>query len=273
MNQQTLTRPLPPGFTTRLAVLLGLLVVAAGVLFLGFGPIPQPTWYHDFADQRPLLAVPHMLNVSSNEPFLLVGALGLFYLARFAPAGPGGAFREAAERRPFVLFFLGIFLTGIGSSYYHLGPNNERLVWDRLPIMLAVMALFAAVIGERVSRKLGTLLLVPLLLLGPGSVVQWYFSGDLRLYSLVQGYPVVAMPLMLALFPARYTRGRDFLIAIGWYVLAKAGELLDRPVYEALAGLVSGHTLKHLFSAAGAYWVLHMLMRRKAKEQPASPRL
>ena len=49
-------------------------------------PIAQFPGYHDLADQRPLLGIPHFWNIASNLPFLLVGAAGLALLRR-RPAG------------------------------------------------------------------------------------------------------------------------------------------------------------------------------------------
>ena len=48
---------------------------------LAVPPIPQPQAYHGFADQRTLLGMPNFWNVVSNLPFILVGALGLRYVA------------------------------------------------------------------------------------------------------------------------------------------------------------------------------------------------
>lgn len=31
-------------------------------------------------------------------------------------------------------FFLGVASTAFGSAYYHLKPDDARLVWDRLPV-------------------------------------------------------------------------------------------------------------------------------------------
>lgn len=31
-------------------------------------------------------------------------------------------------------FYIGVALVAFGSSYYHLEPNDARLVWDRLPV-------------------------------------------------------------------------------------------------------------------------------------------
>src|SRR4051812_8016019 len=79
--------------------LLGLLLIP---------PIPQPQDYHQFADRTTLLGIPNFWNVVSNLPFILVGAVGLFHV------------RDLAGR----VIFLGVFLTGFSSSYYHWNPND-----------------------------------------------------------------------------------------------------------------------------------------------------
>src|SRR3990170_5032354 len=90
-------RARPLGFLFGLAAvsLLGLLLVP---------PIPQSQIYHGFADQRTLYGIPNFWNVVSNLPFILVGALGLWQVRRDLSAS---------------IFFLGVFLTGFTSSYYH----------------------------------------------------------------------------------------------------------------------------------------------------------
>jgi hypothetical protein len=229
--------------STARGTLLRLLAVAApgiaGAAFLFAGPpLPQPTSYHDFADQRPLLDVPHCLNVVSNLPFLLIGAAGLRFVLRRDAVGPDRPFLTAAERRPYAVLFLGVGLTAFGSAYYHLDPNNDRLVWDRLPMALAFMGLFDAVLGERVGVAAGRRLLLPLVAAGLGSVLYWHWTeqqgrGDLRPYYLVQFYPILAIPLLLLLFPPRYTGTGGLFAALGWYVLAKVLEHPgDAPVYS-----------------------------------------
>ena len=127
-------------------VFLGLMAASlAGLLLLP--PIPQDQSYHHFADQRTLLGVPNFWNVISNLPFIAVGAAGL---RRFH--------RDPAT---FVIF-LGIFLTGFGSSYYHWNPSDSTLFWDRLPMTLCFMAILAVVVEERISARLGATLLWPL---------------------------------------------------------------------------------------------------------------
>ena len=211
--------------------------------------------------------MPHALNVVSNLPFVLVGGWGLLFLASRRSAE---AFREPAERWAYYVFFAGIALTGVGSAYYHWHPDNPRLLWDRLPLAVAFMAFFDAIIAERVDLRAGLRLLVPLALLGAGSVLYWHWTelegrGDLRPYLLVQFYPLAAVPFLLCCSPPRYTRAADVWGVIAWYAGAKGLELLDAAIYSA-GHVVSGHTLKHLVAAVGAYMVLFMLQHRRALE-------
>jgi hypothetical protein len=66
----------------------------------------------------------------------------------------------------------------------------------------------------------------------------------------------------MLLVAAKYTRGSDYAVIVGFYVLAKILEETDREVF-ALGHIVSGHTLKHLAAAAAGYWILRMLQKRK----------
>jgi hypothetical protein len=120
---------------------------------------------------------------------------------------------------------------------------------------------------ERISVKGGVLLLPLLVAGGLVSVVYWYQgelrgAGDLRFYALVQFYPLLGVPLMMALFPPRYTRGADLFGSLEWYGAAKCFERLDANIF-ALGHLISGHTLKHLAAGLGCYWILRMLRARQ----------
>jgi len=84
------------------------------------------------------------------------------------------------------VFFLGVFLTGIGSSYYHWDQNDGLLFWDRLLMTLAFAAILALVVEERVGTKIGAILLWPALVTGLFSLLLWRWTGDLRLYFWVQ---------------------------------------------------------------------------------------
>jgi hypothetical protein len=246
--------------------LLTLFFLALGLIMF-LPPIAQVADYHNFADTRRFVGLANFLNVVSNGGFLVAGYLGLTFLwGRSRDCFTGKlAGVVASEWWQYFVFFVGAILTALGSAYYHLSPGNETLVWDRLPMTIMFMSLFSAVIGERIDRQAGLQLFVPLLLLGVGSVVNWVNTealgvGDLRFYAVVQFFPMLALPLILWIFPPRYSHGHLFYVVLGLYVLAKVFEAADSFVFEAIA--VSGHTIKHLLGGLSAYYVLEMLKVR-----------
>lgn len=139
---------------------------------------------------------------------------------------------------------------------------------------LAFMALLASVIGERISGRAGGRLLWPLLLVGGLSTLYWHVTeqrgaGDLRPYGLVQFGTMVLVPLILLLFPARYTGAAYYWLSFGCYGLAKMAEYFDQGLLRLTA--VSGHTWKHHAAATSAYWILRMLERRRPLAAGAQP--
>jgi hypothetical protein len=242
---------------------LVLIVPAVVIVIISFlvPPIPQPLAYHNFADHRPWLGIPNFGDVVSNLPFAIVGLWGLIVM--FMPGAT--KFVDERERWLYLVMFAALILTAFGSGYYHLAPNNARLVWDRIPIMIVFMALLAAVIAERVTVSVGLLLFPVFEIVGVASVLYWRSSelrghGDLRFYAAVQVYAVLILLLAL-LLPPKYTRGSDFAIIVGFYALAKIFEAADHQIFS-LGNIVSGHTLKHLAAAAAGYWILRMVKKR-----------
>jgi tryptophan-rich sensory protein len=246
--------------------LLFVITVIVIVVDLLLPRIPQPQSYHMFADQRSFLGIPNFGDVVSNVPFAIVGVWGLVFLLRSNSEQISEHFIDRRERWFYLIIFFGLLLTAFGSSYYHLKPSNARLVWDRLPMTIVFMSLVSALVAERINLRAGLWLLPILLLIGVGSVLQWYISelrgvGDLRFYATVQAYSVLFL-LMALLFPPRYTFGSDLVGVAGFYILAKVLETLDKPIFR-IGHIVSGHTLKHLAAAMAGYWVLRMVKRRR----------
>src|SRR3954449_11678858 len=200
-----------------LVALLGLMAASLAILPL-LPPIAQDPSYHQFADQRTLLGIPNFWNVVSNLPFILVGAAGLKYFRRDLSAG---------------VFFLGVFLTGFSSSYYHWNPNDAGLSWDRLPMAIAFTAILANVVQERIDAKVGKVLLWPLVMLGIASLLWWRHTDDLRLYGWVQFFPCLVLPLIFWLFAPKHSGTWYWFAAAGWYLLAKVLEYADAAVYSA----------------------------------------
>ena len=228
-------------------------------------PLPEPQVFRGLADHRAMLGIPNFLNVVSNLPFLLVGVWALIFLSR--GAANGKTFAERLERWPYFICFIAVSVTCFGSIYFHLETDSARLFWDRLPMAIAFMALFSAVIVERIGIRPGLRLLIPLVLAGIASVLYWRWSllhatENLLPYALVQYGSMSAIVVIAAVYPSRYTRGADLFQVVAIYAFAKVAEVLDAQIY-AMGEIVSGHTLKHLIAALAAYWLLRMLRRRE----------
>ena len=229
-----------------LLVLFGLMVASLGGVLL-LPPIPQDQSYHQFADQRTILGVPNFWNVVSNLPFLAVGAAGL---------------RRFRTDPATVVFFLGVFLTGVGSSYYHWNPNDDTLFWDRLPMTLSFAAILALVVKERASERAGALLLWPALATGLFSLLVWRWTDDLRIYFWVQFFPGLAVVLLFLLYRPKYSGTFYWVVAGLLYALAKVFEFTDKAIYSA-GNLLSGHTLKHLAAAGACFAILRYFQTRR----------
>jgi hypothetical protein len=245
---------------TRTRYIVGFTVLSVLAAFL-LPAMPQPVSYHDFADHREMLGVANFLDVASNAAFVLVGLAGFAVVLRSRTE-----FASNSERWPYAVFFAGMVLTGLGSAYYHLVPDNERLFWDRLPMTIAFMSLISAQVVDRIDTKMGLGLLLPMLLVGAASVIYWRATeragvGNVVPYAVLQGYSVVILFLMALLQPSRYTRGNDIYWVFAGYVMAKLLETFDRQLLS-LGHLVSGHTLKHLAAAFAGLVVCRMLYLR-----------
>lgn len=220
------------------------------------------------ADRRGFLGIPNFGDVVSTVPFGVIGIWGLLLLLSSDSDRLAGRFLDSRERWPYVLVFIGLLLRAFGSSYYHLSTNNARLVWDRLPMTIAFMAMVAAIIAKRISLRAGLWLLPLLLLVAMGSILQWYTSeargaGDLRFYAAVQAYS--ALVLLLALiFPKRYTRTSDLAVVVGFYALAKALESLDKPIFGV------GHIVQRPYPQASGGRCCRLLNLANATKEPAA---
>ncbi|KTD62493.1 ceramidase domain-containing protein [Legionella shakespearei] len=234
------------------------LIVFSLTLIVLFTPrIPQWPDYHHFADTRTFWGIPNFWNVISNLPFILISILGFISLKKQAD------YLNKKERIVFFILFLGAFFIGLGSSYYHWAPDNNTLVWDRIPMTVVFMSLLSLTIMERVNLNLGFWLLIPLIAFGICSVLYWHHTeltgqGDIRLYAITQFYSMFVIMFVLLLFPKPYPPLNRYLWMFLFYGLAKMAEYFDRPIYN-LGHVLSGHTLKHFLAATSVYFVVVIL--------------
>ena len=224
-------------------------------------PIAQDPAYHRFADQRNFLSIANCLNVISNLPFAVIGVLGFLLVSRY------GTTVTPTVKPAWLIFFIGIFLTAFGSGYYHLDPDNATLIWDRLPMTIGFMSFVAIIVGEYLSVRAARMALLPLLLVGAGSVFFWAYTeslgrGDLRAYAVVQFLPMLLIPMVVLLYRDRSDLSSYIAGMIVCYVGAKLLEYYDGPIYAA-GPLLSGHTLKHVLASLAPGIILYGLMRRR----------
>lgn len=250
----------------KIKALIGISVLAFVGTFGILDAWPQCLRYHDFADGNPHFGIPNFANVASNIAYLIPGLMGL-YLVHGALTNKE-KFRDPREALPFYLIFAGAVLLAFGSGFYHLEPNNQTLVADRLTMTVGFMGVLGFIIAERLSVKWGLRLLPAFLALGLFSVLYWIYTemqsaGDLRLYGLVQYLPLAVIPILLLAFPARYSGVKYIWLALASYAAAKAFEHFDETVWELTRHLVSGHTLKHLVSGLGIYFLVLYIRQRR----------
>ncbi|MFD2204587.1 hypothetical protein [Kiloniella antarctica] len=243
-----------------LMLVVSLVVLSAALLLAS--PIPQDPAYHIFADTRSCLGVANFGDVISNGGFLLVGLIGLVKLKAL---WQGGRFDNFWQMSPFLLFFIAVAFVAPGSAYYHEVPDNDRLFWDRLPMTIAFMSLFAGILADRVHVLFSGKALWVMVLFGVVSLLYWRQTeiqgvGDLRPYVLVQFYPLVVLPLICWLYPRfNLTPVRYLIWMYVWYTTAKGLEFFDAEVYQFFETALSGHSLKHLVAALAVYMVVKML--------------
>lgn len=253
-------RPAPGAGLARDGAFVAALAVAAALAAL-LPAVTQDPGYHRFIDRRLLAGVPNALNVLSNAAFALAGVAGLWWTL------DPRALADRRARPAWLTLFGAVLATAAGSAWYHLEPDSARLVWDRLPMAVAFMALVAVLAGERFGAGAGRWLLPRLVLAGVASVWWWQAGdaaggGNLLPYAAVQGGALLAVPVLLVRRPREAGPRAPWLAALGLYVAAKVLEVEDAAVF-AIAG-VSGHTLKHL-AAAAAIGVLALELRRRAR--------
>ncbi|KAJ8774810.1 hypothetical protein K2173_017256 [Erythroxylum novogranatense] len=207
--------------------------------------------------------VPNTLNVITNFPFLIVGVVG------FILSLQGCLFNISlrGEVWGWTLFFAGIVGMSFGSAYYHLKPDDARIMWDALPMMIAYSSLLSCFMVERLGQRIGLSCLFGLLLVVLLSMVYARTFNDLRLCMLFQLIPCIVIPGLAFLYPAKYTHSKYWLWAAGVCILSKFEAAFDRKIYNANRYFISGHSLEHLCSAVVPVLLAIMLLYRNTRHQ------
>jgi hypothetical protein len=234
-------------------ILLLAITIPVIIIVCNLRPIHQNLSYHSFADTRTFAGIPNFWNVITNLPFIIIGVYGFALVNDIK-----------YHRLIYSMLLIGIVLTGFGSGYYHLHPNNQTLVYDRIPMTIVFMSFLSLTIAQCIKEQWGRVLLLPFIFIGIGSVLWWHYSDDLRVYGFVQFYPVLFVPLIYLLFPSNENRQswRILKWVIVWYIVAKLFEHFDKEIFR-LTHFSSGHSLKHLAASVSCYYLIKMLQRRE----------
>lgn len=252
-------RPQPNGAP----LLLGLFGLSL-VLIALFGPaVEQPSHYHAFADQRALLGIPHAMDVLSNLPFLLLGLYGLARLPRIS---------EHRWRTLGLSLSLGLLLTFLGSSAYHLAPVDTGLIYDRLGMLVLFSAILGMATADRLGFRAAGMALTAVLLGGATSLWAWWVHDNLLPWIVLQAGGMFLLVLLACCQPLRGSHGFKLGACVAWYALAKLFEFGDDHLFHLSGELLSGHSVKHLLASLAVLPLLLPLARSGATALAATGR-
>lgn len=216
---------------------------------------------HPFVDARVLWGIPNAMDVLSNLPFVGMGLWGFYALHR-APLV------VTATRQAATVFFTGLLLTCLSSSFYHWAPDVWGLALDRAGMAVAFAGVLGLACAERVSLRAAPWVWGSVLAAGVLAIMLNFAAGVIAPWAVVQ---FGGMGVVLWAAAQRVQRGAlEASLGIRWtvliaiYAVAKLLELGDEAVFHATQELVSGHSLKHIAASLAALPVIHAL-RHNAK--------
>lgn len=207
---------------------------------------------HPFVDARSLWGIPNALDVLTNLPFAL-GGLGGFWVIGQSRSLPGPV-RMVAN-----VFFLGLILTCLGSSYYHWAPTPWGLALDRAGMAVAFAGVLGLVTTDKVSLRAAPVACYGMLLAALTAIALQYAAGHLLPWIIVQ-FGGLGLVLWAATRPRTDAGiGIQWGLLVGLYAAAKLLEMGDAVVFEATHMWVSGHSLKHVVASLAAWPVITAL--------------
>lgn len=175
--------------------------------------------YNNFADCRNCCGIKNYYNVISNIIFLIGGLYHLF---------------------DDHILCLCSFLVCAGSSYYHLNPDMNTLLYDRLPMLLS----FVYLILLRIELNLFEQIMISFYSLY--SILKWKLFLDLVPYATIQ----LTLIIYWLIFPSY-----NMQYAIVFYIMAKICEDYDYKIYMLTNKIISGHTIKHILAGFALFFI------------------
>ena len=193
-----------------------------------------PPEYHNFADKRTFLGIPNAMDVLSNIAILIPA---LYLLQR-------------KKTNMSNLLILHIILLSVASSYYHLNPSDETIFADFLMIAASSMIILIIISDTEYGLLLYSYAIF--------SILYWKYTGDLRFYILI----LIGVPLYIVIKYYKNIGLRNYLyIIVIMCILLRISEHNDHLVYKLTNYQISGHTLKHIFSGIGIWYMIKLLQK------------
>lgn len=220
---------------------------------------------HPFVDARMFWGIPNFMDVLSNAPLFLAGALGVGVLQLQRSTKPLPAVQLAMT-----VFFVGLMLTGLGSAWYHWAPDAQGLVLDRLSMAVTFAGALALAVSERVSVAAASVTLRMSLMVALLSAVMPLSHDNVWPWAVVQFGGMALMGWLSMQKPVAGAMGVRIGGLLALYAVAKMFELGDAAVFHATGELVSGHTLKHLVAALAVLPVV-IAVRQNARAVVGAP--
>ena len=232
-----------------------------GVTYL-LSPIYQPAEYTEFADTRTFkwigISIPNFMDVITNLPYLIFGLIGLALIY----------FRKKYLSKNLfchlLVIFIGLVITSIGSSYFHLVLDKLSLFIDRIGIAIVISGILGLVIYQKLNQKLSVIYSIIFLLILMVSNYYWYLTNDLAPWSIAQvlGIVIVFVLGFKSNIDLKFPTINYWLI-ITLYLIAKICEFSDNFFFEITNNIISGHSIKHLISSLAAIPILIFILKCK----------
>jgi hypothetical protein len=249
-----------------LALLWGL--QGASLLGLALDPSGHMHSYahgHPFVDARSWLSIPNTLDVLSNLPFLLLGIWGLCLLLQQPRGNPhwlGAA-----------IFFTGLIVTALGSSFYHWHPDSWGLAIDRTGMAIAFAGLLGLAWYERTALNHLSKWMYTTLVLAMVSAWVPHLWSNIWPWVVLQFGGIIIVLVCSCLPLQKRGLGIAFFPVLILYALAKAFEASDSTIFELTQGTISGHSVKHILASLAALPVIFALIRSRQITLPPSAKL
>jgi len=244
-----MTRPSLARWLVYASLLAGAIVVIAL-------PVTRAPAFHQYADQRTWLGMPHAGDVLSNLAFIIAGMW----------------FRRRAQTPLSQAACAGVIAIGGGSAAYHYAPSDALLALDWGPIAITLSIVTAAVIEDRLGKQAGRTAFALGPLIAIGSVVLWLATGGthggmVTPYGVVQALGIALPPLVALAAPGSIPRV-PLLVGVLFFALARLCAANDQQLLDAVG--ISGHSLKHVAAAIASAFALGALTSRASRASLSS---